>query len=194
MPSSPSPSALTGSATSSTKPSARPARPEAGPVPARRGLSHFDAAGQARMVDVSQKRVGLREARATAQVVISDTAFAAAAAGDLPKGDLLSTVRLAGVMAAKRTHDLVPMCHPLRLIAIDVVAVLDASLPGVGLAARVRCVERTGAEMEALTACAVAGLTAIDMIKAIDPWARVDALQVAAKKGGRAGARSRPGS
>ncbi len=163
-------------------------------MPARHSLSHLDATGQARMVDVSQKRVTLREARATAQVVVSDTAFAAAAAGDLPKGDLLSTVRLAGVMAAKRTHDLVPMCHPLRLTAIDVEAVLDASLPGVRLAARVRCVERTGAEMEALTACAVAGLTAIDMIKAIDPWARVDALQVAAKKGGRGGPRSRPGS
>lgn len=161
-------------------------------MPAKRGLSHFDSTGQARMVDVSKKSVTLREARASAQVVISDEAFAAAAAGDLPKGDLLSTVRLAGVMAAKRTHELVPMCHPLRLTGIDVEAVLDASLPGIRLAALVRCVERTGAEMEALTACAVAGLTAIDMIKAIDPWARVEGLQVAAKKGGRSGARTRP--
>ncbi|HXA43492.1 MAG TPA: cyclic pyranopterin monophosphate synthase MoaC [Candidatus Solibacter sp.] len=161
-------------------------------MPARRALTHLDSTGQARMVDVSKKAVTLREARATADVVVSETAFAAAAAGDLPKGDLLSTVRLAGVMAAKRTHELVPMCHPLRLTGIDVEAVLDPSLPGIRLAARVRCVERTGAEMEALTACAVAGLTAIDMIKAIDPWARVEALQVAAKKGGRSGARTRP--
>src|SRR5258708_35762027 len=114
MPSSPSPSALTGSATSSTKPSARPARPEAGPVPARHSLSHLDATGQARMVDVSQKRVTLREARATARVVVSDTAFAAAAAGDLPNGDLLSTVRLAGAMPAQRPPALVPMRHPPR--------------------------------------------------------------------------------
>src|SRR5258708_12511563 len=144
------------------------------------------------MVDVSKKSVTLREARATAHVVVSDTAFAAAAAGDLPKGDLVSTVRLAGVMAAKRTHELVPMCHPLRLTGIDVEAVLDPSLPGIRLAARVRCVERTGAEMEALTACAVAGLTAIDMIKAIDPWARVESLQGAAKKGGRTAPRPLP--
>jgi cyclic pyranopterin phosphate synthase len=163
-------------------------------VPGRQRLSHVDGAGQARMVDVSDKRVSVREARATATVVMSQTAFAAAAAGDLPKGDLLSVVRLAGVMAAKRTHELVPMCHPLRLTGIEVDAVLDPSLPGIMLGARVRCVERTGAEMEALTACAVAGLTAIDMVKAVDPWVRVEGLGVASKSGGRSGARKRPKS
>lgn len=161
-------------------------------MPGRDRLSHVDSTGRARMVDVSAKAVTLREARASAAVVMSREAFAAAAGGDLPKGDLLSVVRLAGVMAAKRTHDLIPMCHPLRLTGIEVDAVLDPSLPGVSLESRVRCVERTGAEMEALTACAVAGLTAIDMVKAVDPWARVDALQVQSKKGGRSGARSRP--
>lgn len=158
-------------------------------------LTHVDSStGEARMVDVSKKDVSLREARAAAEVVISADAFAAAAGGDLPKGDLLSVVRLAGVMAAKRTHELVPMCHPLRLTGIDVEAVLDPSLPGISLQARVRCVERTGAEMEALTACAVAGLTAIDMVKAIDPWAHVEGLRVLSKKGGRSGSRRRPDS
>jgi cyclic pyranopterin monophosphate synthase len=161
-------------------------------VASPRRLTHIDSTGEARMVDVSDKAVTLREARAAAEVVFSPEAFAAAAGGDLPKGDLLSVVRLAGVMAAKRTHELVPMCHPLRLTGIEVEAVLDPSLPGISLQARVACVERTGAEMEALTACAVAGLTAIDMVKAIDPWARVDALRVLAKKGGRSGSRKRP--
>jgi cyclic pyranopterin phosphate synthase len=161
-------------------------------MPARSRLSHIDAAGEARMVDVSGKAPSLREASAAAAVVMSEAAFAAAAAGDLPKGDLLAVVRTAGVMAAKRTHELVPMCHPLRLTGIEVDAVLDPSLPGISLGARVRCVERTGAEMEALTACAVAGLTAIDMVKAIDPWVRVEGLGVMSKKGGRSGARKRP--
>jgi cyclic pyranopterin phosphate synthase len=163
-------------------------------VPGRRRLSHVDSAGQARMVDVSDKSATLREARASASVVMSAAAFAASAAGNLPKGDLLSVVRLAGVMAAKRTHELVPMCHPLRLTGIEVEAVLDPELPGISLGARVRCIERTGAEMEALTACAVAGLTAIDMVKAIDPWVRVESLGVVSKKGGRSGARTRPKS
>jgi len=159
--------------------------------PARR-LTHIDSStGEARMVDVSKKDVSLREAQAAAAVVISADAFAAAAGGDLPKGDLLSVVRLAGVMAAKRTHELVPMCHPLRLTGIEVEAVLDPSLPGISLKSRVRCVERTGAEMEALTACAVAGLAAIDMVKAIDPWAHVEGLRVLSKKGGRSGTRRR---
>jgi cyclic pyranopterin phosphate synthase len=161
-------------------------------VAAPRRLTHIDSTGEARMVDVSDKAVTLREARAAAEVVLSPEAFAAAAGGDLPKGDLLSVVRLAGVMGAKRTHELVPMCHPLRLTGIEVEAVLDPALPGISLRARVACVERTGAEMEALTACAVAGLTAIDMVKAIDPWARVDDLRVLSKKGGRSGSRKRP--
>jgi len=101
-------------------------------------------------------------------------------------------VRVAGVMAAKRTAELVPFCHPLKLTDVDVEAVLDPSLPGVRLDARVRCVERTGAEMEALTACAVAGLTVIDMVKAVDPWASVEGLHVVSKSGGSRGSRRRP--
>ncbi len=144
------------------------------------------------MVDVSVKAITAREARATAAVRMSEAAFAAAAAGDLPKGDLIGVVRVAGVMAAKRTSELVPFCHPLKLTDVDVEAVLDPSLPGVRLEAVVRCVERTGAEMEALTACAVAGLTVIDMVKAVDPWASVAALGVLAKSGGARGGRRRP--
>ena len=144
------------------------------------------------MVDVTAKAVTSREARAGAEVLMSEAAFAAAAAGDLPKGDLIGVVRVAGVMAAKRTAELVPFCHPLKLTDVDVEAVLDPSLPGVRLEARVRCEERTGAEMEALTACAVAGLTVIDMVKAVDPWASVEGLRVLAKSGGARGGRRRP--
>src|SRR3989442_4558219 len=148
-------------------------------------LSHIDAAGVARMVDVSRKPVTAREASATARVRMSREAFAAAAAGSLAKGDLQTVVRLAGVMAAKRTPELIPLCHPLKLTHIQVDCVLDAALPGVQLSATVRCQERTGAEMEALTACAIAGLTAIDMVKALDPWATVEGLQALAKRGGK---------
>ena len=146
------------------------------------------------MVDVTTKPATVRQAHATAAVVMSEKAFAAAAAGQLPKGDLLSVVRIAGVMAAKRTAELVPFCHPLKLTDIDVEAVLDPALPGVRLDATIRAVDRTGAEMEALTACAVAGLTVIDMVKALDPWARVDGIQVASKSGGRSGAARRRGA
>ena len=146
------------------------------------------------MVDVSRKRETEREAHAEAQVVMSDDAFAAAAAGDLPKGDLITVVRVAGVMAAKRTPELIPLCHPLKLTHVDVEAVLDPSLPGLAIRVAVKCIERTGAEMEALMACAVAGLTAIDMVKAIDPWVRVDSLRVLSKTGGKSGEKRRPPS
>jgi cyclic pyranopterin phosphate synthase len=155
------------------------------------GLSHLDGDGRARMVDVSEKPVTARTASAEAVVVMSEAAYAAASAGDLPKGDLLAVVRLAGIMAAKRTADLVPLCHPLALTDIEVTARLDAALPGVRLASEVRCVERTGAEMEALTACAVAALTVVDMVKAVDPWVTVTDLRVMAKAGGRSGDRQR---
>jgi cyclic pyranopterin phosphate synthase len=144
------------------------------------------------MVDVTDKKVTARDARAGASVRMSNEAFAAAAAGDLPKGDLVAVVRLAGVMAAKRTAELIPFCHPLKLTGVDVEVVLDPSLPGVRLEAGVRCIDRTGAEMEALTACAIAGLTVVDMVKAVDPWASIEDVRVLAKRGGRSGARERP--
>jgi cyclic pyranopterin phosphate synthase len=144
------------------------------------------------MVDVSDKSVTAREAAARASVRMSAGAYAAAAAGNLAKGDLLGVARLAGVMAAKRTSELIPLCHPLRLTHVDVDATLDPTLPGVRLHATVRCVDRTGAEMEALTACAVAALTVVDMVKAADPWAIIEGVEVERKAGGRSGARTRP--
>ncbi|MEA2683365.1 MAG: cyclic pyranopterin monophosphate synthase [Chloroflexota bacterium] len=143
------------------------------------------------MVDVSGKEVTTREARAEAAVTMSEAAFKAACAGDLPKGDLVAVARLAGIMAAKRTADLVPFCHPLKLTDIDVEVTFDEALPGARLRALVRCVDRTGAEMEALTACAVAGLTVIDMVKAVDPWSTLTDVRVLAKSGGRSGSRTR---
>jgi cyclic pyranopterin phosphate synthase len=143
------------------------------------------------MVDVSSKEVTRREARAAASVLMSAEAFAAARSGNLPKGDLVAVARLAGIMAAKRTADLVPFCHPLRLTDIDVEVTLDEALPGARLEALVRCVDRTGAEMEALTACAVAGLTVIDMVKAVDPWSTLADVRVLAKSGGRSGSGAR---
>jgi cyclic pyranopterin phosphate synthase len=144
------------------------------------------------MVDVSAKPVTARTASAEASVVMSPEAFEAASSGRLPKGDLFGVVRLAGVMAAKRTSELIPFCHPLALTDVDVEADLDPALPGLRLRSSVRCVERTGAEMEALTACAVAGLTVVDMVKAVDPWVSVTDLRVTAKAGGRSGSRRRP--
>ena len=161
------------------------------PPAARTGLSHVDAAGRSRMVDVSGKDVTRREARAEAVVTMSDEAFRAARSGDLPKGDLVAVARIAGVMAAKRTSDLIPFCHPLKLTDVDVVITFDESLPGVRLESLVRCVDRTGTEMEALTACAVAGLTVIDMVKAVDPWTTIEAVRVTAKSGGASGSRRR---
>jgi cyclic pyranopterin phosphate synthase len=143
------------------------------------------------MVDVSAKAVTKREARACASVTMSSEAFTAARGGDLPKGDLVAVARLAGIMAAKRTADLVPFCHPLHLTDIEVEVTLDEALPGARLEALVRCVDRTGAEMEALTACAIAGLTVIDMVKAVDPWSELTAVRVIAKSGGRSGSRRR---
>ena len=144
------------------------------------------------MVDVSAKPVTAREARAAAAVELSNEAFAAARDGNLPKGDLVGVVRLAGIMAAKRTADLIPFCHPLKLTDVDVEVVFDEALPGVRLSSLIRCVDRTGAEMEALTACAVAGLTVIDMVKAVDPWATLSEVRVMAKSGGHSGSRKRP--
>ena len=132
-----------------------------------------------------------REARAEATVKLSPEAFGAARDGNLPKGDLTGVVRLAGIMAAKRTADLIPFCHPLKLTDVDVEVTFDDATSAVRLGSLVRCVDRTGVEMEALTACAVAGLTVIDMVKAVDPWATLSEVRVTAKSGGRSGTRKR---
>ena len=157
--------------------------------PAR--LTHTDAAGRVAMVDVGAKPPTRRVASASGRVRCSESALAAIRDGTARKGDVLTTARLAGIMAAKRTAELIPLCHPLALTHIEVTADLVADPPAVALRATVRCQGPTGVEMEALTAVAVAALTVIDMIKAVDPWAVIEAVQVEEKAGGRSGTRRR---
>jgi cyclic pyranopterin phosphate synthase len=150
------------------------------------GLTHFDAAGNAVMVDVSAKRETVREATAKARVVMRPETLAVIRAGSAKKGDVLGTARLAGIMAAKRTADLIPLCHPLPLTAVTV----DLEPEGddaVAITAIVRTAGRTGVEMEALTAASVAALTVYDMCKAVDRGMRIEALRVVAKSGGKSG-------
>jgi cyclic pyranopterin monophosphate synthase len=153
-------------------------------------LSHLDAAGKARMVDVSGKDVTAREATASGRVLLSAAAVAALRDGQVPKGDALAVARIAGIQGAKRTPDLVPLCHPIGLHSVTVdLAVTD---DGVDITATTRTADRTGVEMEALTAVTVAALTLIDMIKAIDPAAVITGVQVEEKLGGKTGTWRRP--
>lgn len=133
-----------------------------------KSLSHINASGEASMVDVSAKASVKRSARAAGRITMSAEAFAKVRDAQLPKGDVLGTARIAGVMAAKRTSDLIPLCHPLVLTDVQVHFTLDAALPGVRCEAEVRTVGQTGVEMEALTAVSVALLTVYDMAKAVD--------------------------
>jgi len=153
-------------------------------------LSHVDAGGAARMVDVSGKAVSVRQAVATGVLNTTAEVIGLIADGRLPKGDALSTARIAGILAAKRTPDLVPLCHPIAISAVTI-----ELLPGpesVSITATVRTTDRTGVEMEALTAVAVAGLTLHDMVKAVDPAASLDAVRVERKDGGKTGTWTRP--
>ena len=155
------------------------------------GLTHLNAAGEARMIDVSDKAVTVRTATAAGRVRLSATCVAALRSGNVPKGDALAVARIAGIMAAKRTPDLVPLCHPLMISGVDVLA--EVTDDGVALSATVRTNERTGVEMEALTAVSVAGLAVIDMVKAIDRDAMITDVRVVAKSGGRSGDYRRAG-
>src|SRR6202451_4438431 len=147
------------------------------------GLTHVDAAGHARMVDVSGKEITTRSACATGRVLLSAEAVAALRAGTVPKGDALAVARIAGIAGAKRTPDLIPLCHPIGLHAVSVEAVVTDD--GVEITAITRTADRTGVEMEALTSVAVAGLTVIDMVKAIDPAAVISDVRVEWKEGGK---------
>jgi cyclic pyranopterin phosphate synthase len=148
-------------------------------------LTHVDAAGHARMVDVSAKDVTVREATAVGSVRCSAQVVAALRGDGVPKGDALAVARLAGIQAAKRTPELVPLAHPVAVHAVEVdVQVVDT---GVEITATVRTADRTGVEMEALTAVAVAGLALVDMVKALDRAAVITDVQVVAKSGGRSG-------
>lgn len=148
-------------------------------------LTHLNAAGEARMVDVSAKAVTARSATAAGRVRLSPRCVAALRDGTVPKGDALAVARIAGIQGAKRTPELVPLCHPLAISGVEVgIEVLD---DGVEITATVRTADRTGVEMEALTAVSVAALTMIDMIKAVDKLAVITDVRVVAKSGGRSG-------
>lgn len=151
------------------------------------GLTHLDAQGQAHMVDVADKAVTSRRAVAEGCVVMEAATLALIRAGDARKGDVLGTARLAGIMASKRTHELIPLCHPLALSKVAVELVLDDALPGVRVSAEVRVSGQTGVEMEALTAVSVACLTIYDMVKAVDRGMRIEAVQLVHKSGGKSG-------
>ncbi|MCO4054572.1 MAG: cyclic pyranopterin monophosphate synthase MoaC [Bosea sp.] len=156
------------------------------------GLTHLDAQGQAHMVDVADKAVTSRRAVAEGCVVMEPATLALIRAGDAKKGDVLGTARLAGIMAAKRTHELVPLCHPLALSKVSLELALDDALPGVRVSAEVRVSGQTGVEMEALTAVTIACLTIYDMVKAVDRAMRIEAIQLVHKSGGKSGVYERP--
>lgn len=150
-------------------------------------LTHLAPDGAPRVVDVSEKPVSVRTAQASGVITMARETLDAIAAGHGPKGDVLSVARLAGLQAAKRTGDLIPLCHPLVLDAVDVAAEPDPSLPGVRVRATVRATGRTGVEMEALTAVSVALLTVYDMAKALDRAMTIGAVALDEKTGGRHG-------
>ena len=156
-------------------------------VAPRKNLSHLGARGEARMVDVSAKPATEREALAEGRVIMSPATLAIVQKGDAKKGDVLGAARIAGIMAAKRTHDLIPLCHPLAISKVEVDLRPDAKLPGIRVRARVKVAGQTGVEMEALTAVAVACLTVYDMVKAVDRSMRIDGIRLIEKRGGRSG-------
>jgi cyclic pyranopterin monophosphate synthase len=153
-------------------------------------LTHLDSAGQARMVDVSGKDVTARAATATGRVLLSPVAVAALREGTVPKGDALAVARIAGIQGAKRTPDLIPLCHPIGLHSVTVDLTVEDE--GVTITAVTRTADRTGVEMEALTAVATSGLALIDMIKAVDPAAVITDIRVEEKTGGKTGTWRRP--
>jgi cyclic pyranopterin phosphate synthase len=151
------------------------------------GFTHFDAAGNAVMVDVTSKPVTDRTATARAQVMMNAETLAMIEAGTAKKGDVLGVARLAGIMAAKRTSELIPLCHPLPITSVTVDLTADRSGPSVQIEATVRTTGQTGVEMEALTGASVAALTVYDMCKAVDRGMRIEGLRVVHKAGGKSG-------
>ncbi len=161
-------------------------------MPGFRGLSHLTPAGDARMVDVSSKAETVREARARVVVKMKSATLASVRAGQMAKGDVLGIARTAGILAAKRTPELIPLCHPLRITGVDIDFALDTRRSTLTIEARVRTVDKTGVEMEALTAAAVAGLTVYDMVKAVDRGVILTDLGLVEKSGGKSGHWKRP--
>ena len=156
-------------------------------------LTHLDAQGRARMVDVGAKPVTERVCVARAEVRMAPTTLAAISEGVTPKGDVLATARIAGIQAAKRTDEWIPLAHPLPVEAIEVSLAPDPSLPGVAIEASVRAHARTGVEMEALVAVSAAGLVVYDMCKAIDRGMTLERVRLVSKRGGKSGEWRRPG-
>ncbi len=156
-------------------------------------LTHLDEHGAARMVDVAQKPVTDRRAVARAVVRMTPQTAAAVAAGDAPKGDVLGVARIAGIQAAKRTAELIPLCHPIALDHADVEGTVDADAGVVTLTATARVSARTGVEMEAMTAAAVAALTVYDMVKGLDKGVTIERVELLEKSGGRSGDWTREG-
>lgn len=149
------------------------------------GLSHLDERGRARMVDVGSKAPSARRARARAVVRMAPETARAVAEGDAPKGDVLGTARLAGIQAAKRTADLIPLAHPLGLTFVDVEAAIDARAGTVSLEAEARTTGATGVEMEAMCAASVAALTVYDMVKGLERGVSIERIELIEKQGGR---------
>jgi cyclic pyranopterin phosphate synthase len=150
-------------------------------------LSHLDEKGAATMVDVSAKADSVRTAVATGRIVMRAETLGLIVDGKVPKGDVIATARVAGIMAAKRTHELIPLCHPLPITKVAVELDPDPELPGIAVTATVRCTGKTGVEMEALTAVSVACLTVYDMAKAVEKGMRIEAIRLIEKEGGKSG-------
>ena len=150
-------------------------------------LTHLDNSGEAQMVDVSAKVPTVRQAVAAARVRMLPETFAAIEAGNAPKGDVLGTARLAGIMAAKQTAHLIPLCHPLPLSSVEVQVMPDAGLPGYQIRATVKIKAETGVEMEALTAVSVAALTLYDMAKGLSKSIAIESIRLVSKSGGKSG-------
>ena len=151
------------------------------------GLSHLDEQGRARMVDVSAKDVTVREATARGRVELLPETLQLIVDGQMPKGDVLAVARIAGIMAAKRTSELIPLCHPLPLSAVEVSLTPDHEHSAIEVEATVRTTAPTGVEMEALTAVSVAALTIYDMCKAVQRTIHIEAIRLVAKSGGKSG-------
>jgi cyclic pyranopterin monophosphate synthase len=156
---------------------------------ARRGktLTHLSRRGAAHMVDVSQKPATERVAIAEGRVVMTPKTLALVRQGNAKKGDVLAVARIAGIQAAKRTHELIPLCHPLPITQVELDAEPDTKLPGIRVTARVKVSGKTGVEMEALTAVSVACLTIYDMVKAVERGMRIEGIRLVEKRGGRSG-------
>jgi len=157
-------------------------------VPRRsKTLSHITGRGEARMVDVSGKPATERVAIAEGRVIMQPKTLELVRRGDAKKGDVLGTARIAGIQAAKRTHELIPLCHPLPIAQVEIDLTPNADLPGILVRARVKVAGKTGVEMEALTAVSVACLTIYDMVKAVERGMRIEGIRLIEKRGGRSG-------